>query len=103
MLSTYYNVEYIGMIKERLISLFNKEQTTTWFEKQTGIDRYRWQNIRNGRARLSEAEIEAVIKLFPNFALWLVTGNVAPEIGQTSPDFDELAKKENAPPLQKTS
>lgn len=81
------------MIKARLISLFNNERTSVWFEKETGIDRYRWGNIRNGKARLSDAEISAVVNVFPSYALWLVTGNIAPEIGQTSPEYDEAAKK----------
>ncbi|WP_315808070.1 DNA-binding protein [Pseudomonas sp. C9-3] len=77
------------MIKDRLITLFNKERTSVWFEKETGIDRYRWGNVRNGKARITDAEIEAVIALFPHYALWLVTGEVAPESGQTSPEYDE--------------
>ncbi|KJJ94814.1 DNA-binding protein [Pseudomonas sp. 21] len=77
------------MIKDRLITLFNKERTSVWFEKETGIDRYRWGNVRNGKARITDAEIEAVIALFPQYALWLVTGEVAPESGQTSPSYDE--------------
>ena len=89
------------MIKDRLISLFNKERTSVWFEKETGIDRYRWGNIRNGKARLSDAEIEAVAKVFPQYALWLVTGTIAPECGQTSPDYDE-AKAHSDSQSQKT-
>lgn len=77
------------MIKDRLITLFNKERTSVWFEKQTGIDRYRWGNVRNGKARITDAEIEAIVELFPQYALWLVTGRIAPESGQTSPDYDE--------------
>ncbi|OWP36629.1 DNA-binding protein [Pseudomonas nitroreducens] len=77
------------MIKDRLITLFNKERTSVWFEKETGIDRYRWGNVRNGKARITDAEIEAVIALFPQYALWLVTGEVAPESGQTSPEYEE--------------
>ena len=77
------------MIKDRLISLFNKERTSVWFEQRTGIDRYRWGNIRNGKARLTDAEIDAVIELFPGYALWLATGQIAPEVGQTSPEYDE--------------
>ncbi|MDH4651413.1 DNA-binding protein [Pseudomonas sp. BN606] len=80
------------MIKDRLISLFNRQRTTTWFEKQTGIDRYRWQNVRNGKARLSDAEIEAVVALFPQYAYWLVTGSIAPEIGQVSPDYEAASR-----------
>ncbi|NLY16346.1 MAG: DNA-binding protein [Gammaproteobacteria bacterium] len=81
------------MIKERLISLFDNERTSVWFEKQTGIDRYRWGNIRNGKARLSDAEISAVAKLFPAYALWLISGEIAPEIGQTSPAYDEANQR----------
>jgi len=85
------------MIKKRLISLFNNERTSVWFEKKTGIDRYRWGNIRNGKARLSDEEIDAVIKLFPNYAYWLTTGKVIPEAGQTSPEYDEANEKLEKP------
>ncbi|PNG14363.1 DNA-binding protein [Stutzerimonas stutzeri] len=77
------------MIKDRLISLFNKERTSVWFERETGIDRYRWGNIRNGKARISDAEIDAVVKLFPQYALWIASGEIAPECGQISPEYDE--------------
>lgn len=73
------------MIKDRLISLFNSERTSVWFEKQTGIDRYRWGNIRNGKARLSDAEIDAVAKIFPQYALWLVSGKIAPQMRADQP------------------
>ncbi|MCS8014566.1 DNA-binding protein [Pseudomonas aeruginosa] len=85
------------MIKDRLITLFNKERTSVWFEKQTGIDRYRWGNVRNGKARITDAEIEAVIQIFPQYALWLVTGNIAPESGQTSPQYDEANQNLSSP------
>ncbi|MDU9414995.1 DNA-binding protein [Pseudomonas sp. zfem005] len=78
------------MIKDRLISLFDSKRTSVWFEKETGIDRYRWGNIRSGKARLSDAEIEAVVKLFPQYALWLVSGEVIPESGQVSPEYEKV-------------
>ncbi|MEB5444447.1 DNA-binding protein, partial [Pseudomonas aeruginosa] len=71
--------------------------TSVWFEKQTGIDRYRWGNVRNGKARITDAEIEAVIQIFPQYALWLVTGNIAPESGQTSPEYDEANQNLSSP------
>lgn len=77
------------MIRDRLISLFDSKRTSVWFEKETGIDRYRWGNIRSGKARISDAEIEATVKVFPQYALWLVSGEIAPECGQTSPSYDE--------------
>jgi len=81
------------MIRDRLISLFNRKRTTVWFEEQTGIGRYRWQNIKSGHTRLGAEEIEAVVKIFPQYSLWLVSGEVAPEIGQTSPEYDEVNSK----------
>lgn len=77
------------MIKDRVISLFNKDRTSVWFERETGIDRYRWGNIRNGKARLSDAEIDAVVALFPQYALWIASGQIAPECGQVSPDYEQ--------------
>ena len=82
------------MIKDRLMSLFQGERTTVWFERETGIDRYRWQNIKSGKARLSDAEIEAVVKVFPKYGYWLVTGQIIPEAGQVSPEYEELARQE---------
>jgi len=79
------------MIKNRLLSLFHGERTTAWFERETGIDRYRWQNIKSGKARLSDAEIEAVVKVFPQYSYWLVTGQIIPDAGQVSPEYEELA------------
>ncbi len=81
------------MIKDRLISLFDSERTTVWFEKQTGIGRYRWQNIKSGKARLTDAEIEAVMEIFPHYRWWLMTGEVMPESGQVSPDYEEANGK----------
>lgn len=52
-------------------------------------DYVRWQNIKRGRARLSVEEGEILTKIYPQYALWLITGKVAPEVGQTSPDYDE--------------
>jgi hypothetical protein len=97
LLSTNYQVDHLGMIKDRLISLFDSKRTSVWFEKETGIDRYRWGNIRSGKARLSDAEIEAVVRLFPQYALWLASGEIAPDCGQTSPDYDEANRNLTSP------
>lgn len=77
---------------ERIISLFNRERTTVWFEKQTGIDRYRWGNIKNGKARLSADEIDAICKIFPEYAYWITTGKTIPEAGQVSPEIEATAQ-----------
>ncbi|WP_312913459.1 hypothetical protein [Stutzerimonas nitrititolerans] len=38
---------------------------------------------------MSTEELEALLKLFPQYTLWLGSGQIAPEIGQTSPEYDE--------------
>ncbi len=52
-------------------------------------DYVRWQNIKRGRARLGAEEIEIIGKAFPNYRWWLMTGEVMPKVGQTSPEYDE--------------
>lgn len=82
------------MIKERVITVIkNSGLKNPELEQRTGISRYTWQNIRNKPEReLKTEEIEAVIDLFPNYAFWIATGKVAPEIGQTSPEYDDANK-----------
>ncbi|EAZ56798.1 XRE family transcriptional regulator [Pseudomonas aeruginosa] len=88
------------MIKERLITILKISGIKNpELEEATGISRYTWQNVRNKADReIKEIEIEAIVTLFPQYAYWLTTGNIAPEIGQTSPAYDVADKK-----LQATS
>jgi len=32
------------------------------------------------------------VRLYPQYALWLASGQVAPEVGQTRPDGDETER-----------
>lgn len=34
-------------------------------------------------------EIETLARVFPSYKWWLLTGEVLPDNGQTSPDYDE--------------
>jgi hypothetical protein len=52
-------------------------------------DYVRWQNIKRGRAQLRANEVEIIGKAFPNYRWWLMTGEVKPEMGQTSPEYDD--------------
>ena len=82
------------MIRERLIAIWDKERLSApKLEKLTGIDRSSWYHLRNGKRRANEEDIEALVKLFPRYAFWIASGHIAPEIGQTSPDYDEANKK----------
>lgn len=57
---------------------------------EPGSDDYvRLQNIKRGRARMAMAEAETLAKAFPSYALWLISGETQPSIGQTSPEYDE--------------
>jgi len=83
------------MIKERVITIIKHSgMKNPELEATTGIGRYTWQNIRNKPEReLKTEEIEAIVKLFPQYALWIASGEIAPEVGQTSPKYDEVNSK----------
>lgn len=69
------------------------EKTSLSALAKPGTKQYtRWQNIKRGQARLAADEIEALAKAHPQYRWWLLTGDVMPEIGQTSPEYDEANK-----------
>lgn len=51
-------------------------------------DYVRWQNIKRGRARLGIDEAEIIAKVYPRYALWMITGKIEPEAGHSSPEHD---------------
>ncbi len=62
--------------------------------KKTDITGTRWRTVRyDSRTRISTNEVQELVSIFPSYALWLTTGNIAPEIGQTSPAYDEANEK----------
>ena len=79
------------MIKERVITVLKRSGLKLpQLEELTGISRYTWSNLKNpAKAREIKAEeIEAVVKLYPQYALWIVSGIVHPDCGQTSPEYE---------------
>lgn len=60
-------------------------------EEKTGISRYTWNNLKNpARNREIKAEeIEAVASVFPQYRWWMLTGEVMPDKGQISPEYEE--------------
>ena len=54
-----------------------------------GGDYERWRNVSKGAVRVGADEIDVLVQLYPQYALWLASGKTAPEIGQTSPEYDE--------------
>ena len=82
-------------ISERVIrAIENIESTRKWkmLEEETGIDRARWRSVFEGRVKVRTEELEAIVKLYPQYAYWLTTGSILPEAGQTSPAWDAAEK-----------
>lgn len=63
------------------------------FAEVNSKEYYRWSNIKRGKARLGAEEIEKLNDQFPAYRWWLSTGEVMPEVGQTSPEYDEANSK----------
>ncbi|PJI49103.1 MAG: hypothetical protein CTR55_06945 [Pseudomonas sp.] len=80
------------MIKARVIEILKSSgMRLPELEDRTGISRYTWNNLKNpARNReIKEEEILAIAQVYPQYRWWLLTGEVMPEIGQTSPEYDE--------------
>lgn len=56
---------------------------------ESGGEYERWRNVSKGAVRVSAEEIDVLVKMFPQYALWLASGEVEPAYGQTSPEYDE--------------
>lgn len=61
--------------------------------KESEIGFQRWHSVRFKSVRMSTEELEVLQTLFPSYRLWLICGEIAPEIGQTSPEYDEANSK----------
>jgi len=71
---------------DRFKALIQIEQVKMpWLEEQTGISKSRWSNVRDGKAKMLASEIQALASIWPEYALWLTTGNELPDAGQVSP------------------
>ena len=65
--------------------------------KESDTPYSRWDNIRRRRIRMGLAEASFLMSIYPQYSLWLGTGEVRPEIGQTSPEYDEANIKLEPP------
>ena len=83
-------IDQVAMIKERVITILKSSGIRLpELEERTGISRYTWNNLKNTarKREIKAEEIEAIVNLFPQYALWVVSGEIAPEAGQISPDY----------------
>lgn len=61
-------------------------------EAKTGIKSTTWANVRLKKIRINEEHLDAIVKLFPEYAYWITTGKTLPEAGQISPELEETRK-----------
>lgn len=89
-------IDHLIMIKARVIEILKSSgMRLPELEARTGISRYTWNNLKNpARNReIKEEEILAIANVYPQYRWWLITGEVMPEVGQTSPEYDEANSK----------
>jgi hypothetical protein len=82
------------IVTERIIKIINdklpKKGAFTHLEEATGINARSWGHVYNRRTTTGIEHLEAIVKMFPEYAYWIVTGKTIPEAGQTSPDLEQL-------------
>ncbi|WP_330114421.1 hypothetical protein SA496_21335 [Pseudomonas sp. JS3066] len=61
--------------------------------KESETKHSRWDNIKRRKIRMGAYEAGFLMSLYPQYSLWIGTGAVSPEIGQTSPAYDEANLK----------
>ncbi|ASP40343.1 DNA-binding protein [Bacterioplanes sanyensis] len=73
-------------IVDRFVLLANVEDVKMpWLQKQTGISAGRWHKVKTGQNEMRASDVDALVKVWPEYAYWLVTGEELPESGQISP------------------
>lgn len=79
-------------IDDRIRKLLNYiDLSTEDLAQKTGTKYSRWTTIRKTGGRARAEEVELLCKMFPQYQMWVATGTVYPEIGQTSPESEEIA------------
>lgn len=72
----------------KLLKILGPKKTS-----QYGGDYERWRSVSKGVVRVTTEEMDVLVQIYPQYALWLASGHTAPEIGQTSPEYDEANSK----------
>lgn len=71
-------------IKERAKLLIDLAGFTRLI-REGDIAASRWQSVRYKAIRMSTEELEVLQRMFPEHALWLISGRECPEYGQIAP------------------
>ncbi len=82
------------MLLSRLIKIVDhrmpRHGAFSELEARTGISARAWAHVYNQRTKAGSEHLEKLCELFPEYTLWLMTGQVSPEAGQTSPELEQL-------------
>lgn len=79
----------VDAVRERALLLIKKVGPKELSELG-GKNLDRWKNISKGTIRISTEELGILAKLFPEYALWLISGRVELHNGHISPDNIEM-------------
>lgn len=77
------------MIRERALLLI-KQVGPKELSVLGGKNYDRWKNVSKGKIRVSTEELAVLAELFPQYALWLISGRVEIANGHLSPDDIEM-------------
>lgn len=84
----------MSSIDERLRTIASKAGLDK-LVRETSIGSNRWRTVLyNKEIRISTNEVEEINRLFPQYAYWIATGQILPQSGQVSPEYEELALAE---------
>jgi len=88
------------MLLSRLIKIIDhrmpRHGAFSELEARTGISARAWAHVYNQRTKAGSDHLEKLCLLFPEYTLWLMTGQVSPEAGQTSPELEQLEALQKA-------
>ncbi len=78
------------MIEDRLRTLVRHIGAAKLAECTAITERQRWQTVATNRKVKARIEdMEEVLRVFPQYELWLWKGEIDPERGQISPSYNE--------------
>jgi hypothetical protein len=82
-------------ILDRFVLLVQVENVKMpWLQEQTGVVASRWNKVKTEQNEMRASDVDALVKVWPEYAYWLVTGKELLGVGQISP-LTKRAHKNN--------
>lgn len=82
------------MIEERVRTLVRYIGATKLAETTAITERQRWQTVATNRKVKARIEdLEELLRVFPQYELWLLKGDIDPARGQIAPGYEEADAK----------